>query len=410
MLSVAGFIMHALVAVACSIVPQSDALDYHNHALRIAVNHEYTVNDLPTAYRPIGFPAILSIAYMVSPSVNAGFILQSLLISITSFCIGLILLDLGVSQRSALLASCLYMLLPMSWIQSMTLMSEPLAISTMMIGIFLRIHHRHLAASGLEGMLWGLAILARPIMLFCGIGLFLYDVMKSNRSMPHAFTFLTCMILTLMPWMIRNANVMGSPVIASNTGINLYIGNNPHANGSYKTIPEMSMLDSLPEMQSNAMAMSKAMNHVIEHPIQTIMLIPKKIAYLFSSDAYLPLQLIHTTDISYRDRLLQLPSWTYLLIIPGYMVLLIGMSNINVFIENRHTTFILVLFLCMIFPCIVFFGSPRYHEPMIPFLLIASFVGYEQRGNLIGHGKVIPFALIIIWALEISMILFHVYK
>lgn len=410
MLSVVGFIMHALIAVACSIEPQSDALDYHNHALRLAENHEYTSNGMPTAYRPIGFPAMLSITYMITPSLNSGFILQSLMISITAFCIGLILLEFGVSQRSALFGSGLYMLLPMAWIQSMTLMSEPLAICAMMIGIFLRVRHRHLAASGLEGMLWGLAILARPIMLFCAIGLFIYDLLKSNRSLSHALAFFTCIILTLMPWMIRNANVMGSPVIASNTGINLYIGNNPHANGSYKTIPEMSMLDSLPEMQSNAMAMSKAMNHVLEHPMQSIIMIPKKIAYLFSSDAYMPLQLMQASDASYRERLIQLSPWTLLLIIPGYMVMLIGMSNMNTLVEHQTYSFIIVILLCMIIPCMVFFGSPRYHEPMIPFMLIASIIGYEQRRNLIGPGKVLPIALMIIWVLEISMILFHVYK
>lgn len=401
--------MHALIAGYCSIAPQSDALDYHHHALRLAETHAYTSNGVPTAYRPIGFPAVLSIAYMISPSILSGFILQSALISITACCLGLTLIEFGVSERTVLYASGCYMLLPMTWIQSMTLMSEPLAICAMMIGILLRMRHQQMWSSGLEGIFWGIAILARPIMLFCGIGLFLFDVIRRSRSMPHAFAFLICMILTLMPWMIRNANVMGSPVITSSTGINLLIGNNHHANGSYKTMPEMSELDSLPEMQAHAIAMSKAKNHIIEHPMQTIMMIPKKIAYLFSSDAYLPLQLMHTSETSYRDRLLQLPLWTLLLIIPGCLMMLIGMSNMNEFIENSAFSFILVILLCMIFPCMIFFGSARYHEPMIPFMLISAFVGYEKRGNLIGPVKVIPIALLILWIVELSTILFHVY-
>ena len=90
--------------------------------------------------------------------------------------------------------------------------------------------------------------------------------------------------------------------------------------------------------------------------------------------------------------------------------MLIGMSNMNMLVEHQTYSFIIVILLCMIIPCMVFFGSPRYHEPMIPFMLIASIIGYEQRGNLIGPGKVLPIVLMIIWVLEISMILFHVYK
>ena len=407
LMCIMGCIFHALIAGICSIPPQSDALDYHEHALRLAETHDYTVNGIPTAYRPIGFPAALSIAYMISPHIISGFILQSLLVSITAYCIGLILVECGVSKKKSLFASGIYLLLPMTWLQSMTLMSEPLAICAMMLSINIRFtYHSHLAR-GLEGLLWGIAILARPVMVFCVIGIVIHDLLSKSRSFAQIGIYLTCTLLTLMPWVIRNANIMGSPVIASNTGINLYIGNNAHANGSYKVMPDMNVFDSLPEMQANALGISKAIAYVTENPLQSLIMIPKKIAYLFSSDAYLPLQLFQTDAMSYRDRLMQLPAWTIVLLIPGCILMFFGMSYVSIFRSIHQQSHIFVILFCMILPCMIFFGSARYHEPMIPFMLIAAVSGYERNGNFIGPMKVLPIALALLWSIEFVMIFLH---
>jgi hypothetical protein len=210
-----------------------------------------------------------------------------------------------------------------------------------------------------------------------------------------------------MPWVIRNANIMGSPVIASNTGINLYIGNNAHANGSYKVMPDMNVFDSLPEMQANALGISKAIAYVTENPLQSLIMIPKKIAYLFSSDAYLPLQLFQTDAMSYRDRLMQLPAWTIVLLIPGCILMFFGMSYVSIFRSIHQQSHIFVIIFCMILPCMIFFGSARYHEPMIPFMLIAAVSGYERTGNFIGPMKVLTIALALLWSIEFVMVFLH---
>ena len=406
MICIMGCIFHVLIAGIYSITPQSDALDYHEHALRLANTHAFTVQDTPTAYRPIGFPALLSIAYMIAPSILAGFMLQSLLISITALCIGITLHHYGISEKKALIASGVYLLIPMTWVQSMTLMSEPLAICAMMLSIVVRLKYQTTLSRGVEGLLWGIAILTRPIMLFCVIGIAVHDIIKKSRPFAHTALFLSCMILSLLPWMIRNAQIFGSPIIATNTGINLYIGNNAHANGSYKVIPEMKIVDSLPEMEANTLALSKAIDYIQQYPLQAFALLPKKVAYLCSSDAYLPLQLFHIEASSYPERLLQLPLWSIILIIPGYVLMYSGVSHASIFRSSQYSLFLVIL-LCLILPCMIFFGSARYHEPMIPLLLIAAVIGYEKGESLIGPSKILPIALVLLWMIEFSMVFLH---
>ena len=407
MLSLIGGIMHVIIAGIFSIPPQSDALDYHEHAMRLAETQSYTAFGIPTAYRPIGFPAVLSIAYMVYPHVISGFILQSMFIALTAFCCGLILFDAGISEMKSLIGAGIYLLLPMTWVQSMTLMSEPLAICAMMLSITIRFRYANIVSRGIEGMLWGIAILARPIMLFCAIAIFLIDLKQRPHSKSLIISFFVCCSLTLMPWMIRNAIVLGAPVIASNTGINLYIGNNPEANGSYNVASGMKTFDLLPEMKAQQSAMKEAFNYIIANPISSLMMIPKKIAYLFSSDVYLPLQLFPRQGKSYREDITNLPGWSFILIVPGAILTLIALSHVRMMKELEEKDYFFALMIGMILPCMIFFGSPRYHEPMMPLFLIAMMIGIHKSGNLIGAMKVIPIALIMLWLLEYSMIFFH---
>ena len=109
-----GFIAHVILSIVVSPIPQSDALDYHEHALRLAETHAYTANGFPTAYRPIGFPALLSLFYMIWPSTTFGYVLQSLLVSISALLIALILKEYDAGNAISYAGSILYLLLPMT--------------------------------------------------------------------------------------------------------------------------------------------------------------------------------------------------------------------------------------------------------------------------------------------------------
>lgn len=401
-----GFIAHVILSIVVSPIPQSDALDYHEHALRLAETHAYTANGFPTAYRPIGFPAVLSVFYMIWPSTTFGFVLQSLLISISALLIALILKEYDAGNVISYVGSILYLLLPMTWMQSMTFMSEPLAIMCMLLSVFIHIAFQGMRSRIVEGLFWGIAVLTRPIMVFSVIAILIHDIVKVKQK-KNIIAFATGIIIAILPWMIRNTYVLGSPMIASNTGINLFIGHNPEANGSYKFVDEMQRFDGLSEVEANASAFTSAMQYILNDPMHSLLLIPKKIAFLFASDAYLQLQSFQIDGRTYRERMQNLPWWSFLLMIPGGFVMFVGVSHGKILLPQNQGMRNIVIIIGMIVPCAIFFGTPRYHEPMIPFLLIAMMLGYAQYKKPLGSMTLFALALPILWLIEYVMIFFQ---
>lgn len=401
-----GFIAHVILSIVVSPIPQSDALDYHEHALRLAETHAYTANGFPTTYRPIGFPALLSLFYMIWPSTIFGYALQSLLVSISALLIALILKEHDAGNAISYAGAILYLLLPMTWIQSMTFMSEPLAIMCMLMSVFIHIALQGMRSRIVEGLFWGIAILTRPIMIFSVIAILIHDIVNDNQKRT-IIAFAIGIIIAILPWMIRNTYVMSSPMIASNTGINLFIGHNPAANGSYKFVDEMHRFDEQSEVEANASAFASAIQYIVNDPLHSLLLIPKKIAFLFASDAYLPLQSFPIEGNSYRERIQNLPWWSYLLMIPGGFVMFIGASHGKILLHKNQGMRNIAIILGMIVPCAIFFGTPRYHEPMIPFLLIAMMLGYAHSKKILGTITLFAFAFPVLWLIEYAMIFFQ---
>jgi MFS family permease len=284
-------------------------------------------------------------------------------------------------------------------------MSEPLAIMCMLMSVYIHIAFQDTRSRIIEGLFWGIAVLTRPIMVFSVIAIFIHDIVKDNQKRT-IIAFTSGIIIAILPWMIRNTYVLGSPMIASNTGINLFIGHNPEANGSYKYVDEMQRFDGQSEVEANASAFKSAMQYILNVPLHSLLLIPKKIAFLFASDAYLPLQSFRIEGNTYRERMQNLSWWSYLLMIPGGFVMFLGVSHGKILLQKNQGMRNIAIIIGMIVPCAIFFGTPRYHEPMIPFLLIAMMLGYAQYKKYLGSMTLFALAFPILWLIEYVMIFF----
>ena len=71
--------------------------------------------------------------------------------------------------------------------------------------------------------------------------------------------------------------------ISANGGINLFIGNNPQATGGWIDI-SLLLDNTLDEIERDQLALSNALEYIISHPLNTILLIPAKLFYLFIID------------------------------------------------------------------------------------------------------------------------------
>lgn len=100
------------------------------------------------------------------------------------------------------------------------------------------------------GLLAGVAVLSRATF----VPLFLAGaLLRWSRGGPRRLSYIGALALAaallIVPWMIRNHVVLGTPVITTTTGYALWIGNNAHATGSTVTLDGRPIIESSPEVQ-----------------------------------------------------------------------------------------------------------------------------------------------------------------
>jgi hypothetical protein len=86
------------------------------------------------------------------------------------------------------------------------------------------------------GVSWGISLLIAPNLLIIGFVWLLATMVRSRSILPKFTTALFATALAIMsPWAIRNAKVLGSPVLfRSNLGLELWIANNDLSAPAYK--------------------------------------------------------------------------------------------------------------------------------------------------------------------------------
>lgn len=142
--------------------------------------------------------------------------------------------------------------------------------------------YSHLALAGIS---LGLAILANGRLIALLPALIIYFILsnKSNRERLIKIALITGLTgLTILPWSIRNYICFEKPVILStNSGINIYMGFNPVANGGFvaqdKFVPPYDKID-----RTDHITYTKAAwEYIRENPGHSLLLIFKKINKLW---------------------------------------------------------------------------------------------------------------------------------
>ncbi len=111
-------------------------------------------------------------------------------------------------------------------------------------------------------------------------------------------------------WVVRNAVVMGSPVLSTNGGISLWTGNNPLATGGYRlkgSTPPTDISTPEKELASNSEYTKAAITFVVTEPGRFIALVPEKAKQLFAKPATLgwnTAQNVRGASSSYSQRTL----------------------------------------------------------------------------------------------------------
>jgi len=177
-------------------------------------------------------------------------------------------------------------------------------------------------------------------------------------------------IAVASPWMIRNALVIGAPVLNTNGGFNLYIGNNPAATGWFVSIsdtprgPTWGELRNAGEVEASETLKTEALSWITAHPGEFLALAIKKIVYFWSPPFH-----------EGRGRASSAESAVRVLWAIQFVTLVVGAVAGLAFarLRNRRTTVLWLSILCYTGVHALFYVIFRYREPIMPFVgLIAA--------------------------------------
>jgi hypothetical protein len=185
-------------------------------------------------------------------------------------------------------------------------------------------------------------------------------------------------LLVVLPWMVRNYFAVGRFALNTNGGINMYIGNNPRANGSYLFDAEHERL--LPPAEAGEAARDRAaaglaLAFMREHPRDALRLWGRKFAFFWATDMT---QWIHyfwdsSGPPSVSKRLRAMPVGRLaLLAVPYAVIVLLGVSGFYLVRHFPARGLLLLQIFLLLLACFITYGTPRYRYPVMPALIIGA--------------------------------------
>jgi tetratricopeptide (TPR) repeat protein len=281
-----------------------------------------------------------------------------------------------------------------------------------------------LADGALAGVVLGLATITRPnaVVLLAAVGVWALWVRSRTRGRTRwGLAFLGLIVgtvLAILPTTIRNYAVSGEFVpITSNTGVNLYMGNNDEANGlcdgdlpgigdfgtcfDYPAVLrtlERQLGRPLTSAQASNYLAGQAVRFVRENPGQALRLLGRK-ALLFWG----PWEVTHNKVVA-----LERETSGVLRRTPGdfpMVVALAGLGGVYLFVRWRRSRregdggsreaeaewqfagLVVLIVFAWFLSILPFFAAARYRTPVIPFLLLLGAVGVHGVYALFRRGQ-----------------------
>lgn len=283
----------------------------------------------------------------------------------------------------------------------------------------------------LTGIIFGLAALSRPNILVVIPFLLLWMYLAASPGTPSSkrlrlpAVMVAGVLLMIAPATVRNAVVTGEFIlISSQGGINLYLGNNPQADGLTMLMPEVDLDESvswrefrrvtriaaerevfreLSEAEQSSFWTKKALRFVADHPGQFLALVWKKSVYLVSgyensdnADLY-----HQRTKSSFYSVLL----WNKAIYFPFGLLLPLALVGLYVTRKQARQLWPVYIFLLAYIPSIVLFlVTARHRLPMVPFMLLlaaAGLVALWRSWRKMGRRQLIVIAVVFLGGLAL---------
>ena len=373
-------------------IPVADAGQYDDLAINLLAGEGFVDSNtgLPTSWRVPLYPLFLAGIYSIfGHNYAAVRIIQCImgaLLCLVIFYIGKMLFDRKIALLSAaILASYQPFIFHLYWGGPAFLLSENLFTFLLALLVFSLIRNLFVQFSlkncVIAGILIGLLTLTRPVIAL--FPLFLFGLLLYKNKYSFIFTLkktlplLVSFILVILPWTVRNYFIHKAFVpFSTQGGFVLLACNNPYAKGSGLVDVE-SLLTEEEKNQLSKMSEVEIDNMYRKHAKEFSFKNYKKLPRLYFKKL-LGLWDIYTTDWdpdgSCRRRY---NIWySIVLMFASFGIVKSVKSKLNI-----NISLLILLFLYLSIIAMIFCGSPRFRNPIEPYLIIFASVGIFKIYN-----------------------------
>ncbi|MBD3169055.1 MAG: tetratricopeptide repeat protein [candidate division Zixibacteria bacterium] len=364
--------------------PSIDALYHHLLAVDIA-NRELVING--PFFRAPAYPFFLGIIYII-------FDINLFIASLAGHLLGIaiVVFIFAISYRyfnltAAIIASLLYILyFPPLYFEGKLLVDTLFSFFTI-VAVYLILRgvedNSKIFTIAIAGFALGLAAVTRAnILLFC-VPVIIFVYFKT-KNIPKTVVFIAVSVIPILPVTAVNYFLGNDTVlIASQGGINFYIGNNKAADGMTANMPEFGAsweyedCEYLAEKETGRQDMkpsevssfyySKGLSYWAVNPIDAVGLALKK-AYLSINN----FEISNNQNLYFSKRFASISRVSF---IPFAFILgLAVIGNIITGFRDKNTLLLWMITVSLWLTMILFFVTSRFRLPFIPYLSI--FAGY----------------------------------
>ena len=375
----AALALRALVALL-PLSPAWDGAVYERAAASLAGGHGYTQRSLrpgapllPTAFYPVGWPAVLAVPRALGAGSRFDLGLQALLGALAVPLAARIGRRVGGS-RAARLTAWAVALWPGGVLAGASWMGEPLFTFAILMATLPLAHARRklFLRIVVSGALFGLAAYVRPTALVIAPLLaFVVALGPARPRLGRALAAATLMVAIStapsIPWALRNQERLGALALSSNGGANLLIGT---LSGRFTPLdPSADCRPGTRELVRDRCRRERALERIARDPARWIGLGALKLGHTFGYETTPALQLGVSLGVGERaPPVLALAALCTL----GYWVVT-GLALLGARRLSRRAlglTFAPAAGVALLH--LVFLGGDRYHLPVVPFLAVVA--------------------------------------
>jgi 4-amino-4-deoxy-L-arabinose transferase-like glycosyltransferase len=372
-----------------------DEYEYMKLAKNLANGEGFSYNGHSTSFRPPGWPFLISLTFRLfhTNSPIPPRIMQILFGLITVFVMYRVGRD-GWGEQVGLIAAAIFAVYPSLIGYSNLLLSEISFILIMSLACWaiLRYYNNpNWIWSTAIGFILGLGALIRdsllPIVFIVGFILIVYIIIIKRYRIKHVMICIFTLLITICPWIIRNSLLQGRFTMISTIGpMNLYLSNcekTPMIHTSHVFIDYYNLksdsyyydmlfpeLDGKSEAEKSNIAFRKGLEFIVAHPGQTIIRFFGRFVDFWGQERMIINQILN----KYYGKMPVIVSLVFILFIfGGYSSVII--SSIYGYFLTRLRDFDIVglMFMgCYTITHVLVGAHPRYHMPLLPFLVIMS--------------------------------------